>query len=75
MNAMHAARRITPDRISMTKEFPMIFSAFFVFPAPLAMEQRGAPPMPNRLANAVMIVMMGSDRPIPVSASEEVWGI
>ena len=29
--------------------------------------------MPNRLANAVMIVMTGRVSPIPVSASVEVW--
>ena len=41
----------------------------------LAMEKRGAPPVPNRLAKAVMMVMTGSVRPIPVSASVDVWGM
>ena len=36
---------------------------------PLAMEQRGAPPMPNKFANALNIVMIGNVSPSPVSAS------
>lgn len=54
-----------PDKSSMEKEFPMIFPAFSGSLAPLAIENRGAPPMPNRFANAVMIVMIGSARPTP----------
>ena len=46
----------------------MIFSARSVFPAPLAMEQRGAPPTPKRLVKAVTRVTMGKTRPMPVSA-------
>ena len=41
----------------------MIFFAFSVSPPPLAMEKRGAPPVPKRLAKAVMMVMTGSVRP------------
>ena len=59
----------------MEKEFPMILSAFLGSLAPLAMENKGAPPMPNRLANAMMTVMTGSVRPMPVRASVEVPGI
>ena len=49
--------------------------ALTVSPAPLAMEHSGAPPIPNRLANAVIIVITGSASPIPVSASVEAWGM
>lgn len=64
-----------PEISSMEKELPMIFSAFSGSSAPLAIENNGAPPMPNRLAKAVMTVMTGSARPTPVRASVDVPGI
>lgn len=64
--------RMAPLIISMEKEFAIIFSAFFSSPEPLAIEKSGAPPMPNKLANAVIIVMIGRVSPIPVKASVEV---
>ena len=60
--------RSPPVKRSIEHEFPITFSAFSSSWLPLAMEQRGAPPIPNKLANAVMIVIIGSARPIPVSA-------
>ena len=56
----------TPEMSSMAKEFPIIRSALRSSPFPLAMEQSGAPPMPNRLANAMTSVMIGSESPMPV---------
>ena len=47
--------------------FPMMASASFWFPRPRSMEQRGAPPIPNRLANAMTAVMTGRQTPRPVS--------
>ena len=44
----------------MEKELPRIFRARAGSPAPLAIEKSGAPPIPNRLVKAVMIVMTGS---------------
>ncbi len=41
----------------MAKEFPIIRSALSGSSAPRAMENRGAPPIPNRLANAVIMLM------------------
>ena len=64
-----------PDITIMVKEFPMIFSASSILPLPLSIEQSGAPPIPKRLANAITIVMIGSERPIPVSDRVESCGI
>ena len=44
----------------------MIASASLIFPRPRSIEQSGAPPMPNRLANAMTSVMIGSESPMPV---------
>lgn len=54
-----------PERTSMEKEFPIIAPALSGSSAPRAIENNGAPPMPNRFANAVMMVMMGSVSPDP----------
>ena len=48
------------------KELPMIFSASSLRPAPRSMEHRGAPPMPNRLANAITTEITGRHSPSPV---------
>ena len=37
-------------------------------PSPREMENRGAPPVENRLENAVIMEVTGSVRPIPVRA-------
>ena len=44
----------------------MIASASLISPRPRSIEQSGAPPMPNRLANAMTSVMIGSESPMPV---------
>ena len=44
-------------------------------PAPLSMENRGAPPIPNRLAKAPRIIMMGKQMPRPVKARSPTSGI
>ena len=67
--------RNTPEPSSIEKEFPMMCSARSFSPAPRAMEQSGAPPIPKRLANAVTRVMIGRVRPIPVSACVDVCGM
>ncbi len=46
----------------------MMVSARSSSPFPRAMEQRGAPPIPKRLAKAVMMEMMGKVSPRPVRA-------
>lgn len=75
LNTKHKMARTVPDNKSIVKEFPMIFCARSVSLAPRDMENKGAPPMPNRLAKAVMIVIIGRVSPIPVKASVEVCGI
>ena len=66
LSASPSTVRPTPKIIIMAKEFPMIRSASSTFPRPLSMEQRGAPPMPNKLAKAITMEMMGRQRPTPV---------
>ena len=63
-----------PDPTSRAKEFPMICSARFKSPFPLAIEQSGAPPMPNKFEKAEMMVMMGKVSPSPVSANVDASG-
>ena len=41
---------------------------------PRAMEYSAMPPVPKRLVNAMMMVMIGKVRPSPVSAIEDVPG-
>ena len=57
--------------ISIAKEFPIIFSALLSSPLPLAIEQSGAPPMPNKLVNAVISIIIGKVMPSPVNANVE----
>ena len=66
---------VLPNLYSMKKDVPMIDSALLYAWAPLAIEQSGAPPIPKRLANALIIVIMGSARPTPVKASVAAPGI
>ena len=58
----------TPVPTSRAKVFPMIFRALSRSPRPRSMENRGEPPMPNRLAKAVTMEMMGKVSPTPVRA-------
>ena len=51
---------------SMVKALPTTFSAPLISPFPLAMEQSGAPPTPNRLAKAMTAEIIGMERPRPV---------
>lgn len=47
----------------------MILSASSKCPRPRAIEHSGEPPMPNRLAKAIMMLMIGRHRPSPVRES------
>ena len=42
------------------------FLALSVLPAPLAIEQSGAPPVAKRLVNAAIRLIIGNVRPTPV---------
>ena len=53
----------------------MIFSAASSSPRPMAMAARGAPPEPHSMANAVISIKMGVNRPTPVSADAPTSGI
>ena len=56
----------------------MIREARLSSPRPRVMENRGAPPVPQRLAKAVTMYVAGITRPMPVKASrpmESMWPI
>ena len=53
----------------------MISSASSLLPRPRSMEHSGAPPMPNKLANAITMEIMGRQSPRPVKASVAFSGI
>jgi len=55
-----------PEIRRRQKELPMMSSASCSRPFPRAMEHSGAPPMPNRLAKAMTMEMMGRHSPSPV---------
>ena len=57
-----------PEIIKSENELPIISSARSLLPRPLAIEQRGAPPIPKRFAKAITIVIIGKVTPTPVSA-------
>ena len=64
----------TPVPTSREKVLPIICRALSRWPRPRSMENRGEPPMPNRLAKAVTMEMMGNVRPMPVRASAAALG-
>ena len=64
-----------PNNSKRTKLLPRIFSASASFRFPRSMEKSGAPPMPTRLAKAMVIVQIGKATPRPVSALVESKGI
>ena len=60
--------RTKPVIISSRNEVLSMRSALSLSFAPLAMENKGAPPLPYRLVNAVMSVIIGKHKPIPPRA-------
>ena len=69
LNTSPTTVRIRPTITIMAKEFPIIASASSLFPLPRSMEQRGAPPIPKRLAKAMTMDITGRQSPNPVSES------
>ena len=67
--------RTRPLKTIMTNELPMMASASWSLPRPRSMEHSGAPPMPNKLAKAMTMEMMGRQRPRPVRAMVAFSGI
>ena len=61
--------KIPPKHSNNENELPSIASASSVFPRPLSIENKGAPPIPIKLANAITIVISGKHTPNPVNAS------
>ena len=57
------------------KELPIISSASSISPRPRAIEQSGAPPIPNRLAKAIIIEISGKHSPSPPIANVATSGI
>lgn len=74
-NAHVSSPSATDETSSMEKALPITREASSLSPRPRAMEQSGAPPCPNRPANAERIEMTGSAMPTPVSAMLPTLGI
>ena len=53
----------------------MIWTACLFFFCPRLIENKGAPPLPNKLANAVMITTSGKHSPTAPSADVPICGI
>ncbi len=75
LNASTSAVSTRPVPSSMVKVLPIISAAWASSPRPRAMEKSGAPPVPNRLANAMTMDRMGKVTPTPVSAAEDAPGM
>ena len=60
---------------TMEKEIFIIFFASCGSFLPRSIENNGAPPLPNRLLNAVMITITGKQRPTAPSAAVPMCGI
>ena len=54
---------------SIKNEVFIIMPALFLSPRPRSIEKRGAPPLPNKLLNAVIITMIGKHNPTAPSAA------
>ena len=69
--------RETPRSKRRLNALPMMCSASRISPRPRAMELSGAPPLPHRLANPMMMVIIGRAIPMPVKASRPsaIWPI
>ena len=65
----------TPQMHIIENDVFITVSAFFVFPFPLLMENKGAPPLPNKLLNAVIITIIGKHKPTAPSAVVPTSGI
>ena len=60
---------------TMVKEVSMIATAFLSSFCPLWIANSGAPPFPNKFANAVMITIKGKHSPTAPSAAVPTSGI
>ena len=69
------AVRTAPVIRSIVNDVSCMRLAFSLSPSPRAMDISGAPPMPARLANAVISEISGKAMPTPVSAAVPVPGI
>lgn len=47
--------------------------ALFLSPRPRSIEKRGAPPLPNKLLNAVIITMIGKHNPTAPKAAVPIF--
>ena len=70
--AYPTAVRRTAKISSRQKELPMMAPASLSSPRPRAWENSGAPPIPQRLAKAMMMLIAGTQMPMPVRASRPV---
>lgn len=71
----HRDIEIVSAIITNRKELPIIRVASSSSPRPLAIEKRGAPPIPNRFAKAMIKVIMGRVSPRPVMDKVASFGI
>ena len=53
----------------------IIICALFFSPIPLFIENNGEPPLPNRLAKAVIMIISGKQSPTAPSAAVQISGI
>ena len=67
--------RMIPVTISKKNEVFWISLALSSFFCPLAIENRGAPPLPNILVNAVVRITIGKQRPTAPRATVPISGI
>ena len=67
--------KTTAPAQTIEKEVFIIRLAFLESPIPRLMEKRGAPPLPNKLLQAVTIVIMGKQSPTAPRAAVLTSGI
>ena len=74
-NKIPTAIKIIPPKQSMEKEVFIIIAAFSFSFIPLLIEKIGAPPLPNKLLNAVIIIIIGKHNPTAPKAVVPILGI
>ena len=60
---------------SIKNEVFIIMPALFLSPRPRSIEKRGAPPLPNKLLNAVITTISGKQSPTAPRAAVPMFGI
>ena len=74
-NIIPTAMRIMAAPHNIVKAVFIMVSAVLSSPIPLLIENRGEPPLPNRLLKAVIMMVIGKQRPTPPRAAVPTSGI